>query len=53
MHGIGDGAPWIAEQVKQQFGSQGEYLIDFYHLCEYLAAAAKHIAGNNNKQWMT
>jgi hypothetical protein len=42
-HGVGDGAPWIAKQVKQHFGSQGSYLLDFYHVCDYLAAAAKAI----------
>jgi len=40
-HGVGDGAPWIAEQVECVFGAQGQYLIDFYHLCDYLAAASK------------
>jgi hypothetical protein len=40
VHGLGDGAPWIAEQMDIQFGAQGSYLIDFYHLCEYLSAAA-------------
>lgn len=40
VHGVGDGAPWIAEQMELQFGAQGAYLIDFYHLCDYLAAAA-------------
>ena len=40
VHGVGDGAPWIAQQMKQRFGSQGSYLLDFYHVCEYLGAAA-------------
>ena len=40
VHGVGDGALWIAEQMEIQFGVQGAYLIDFYHLCDYLAAAA-------------
>jgi hypothetical protein len=52
VHAVGDGAPWIADQVNQQFGAQGTYLIDFYHLCEYLSAAAKIIAPNNTTQWM-
>lgn len=39
-HGVGDGAPWIAHQVKQRFGSQGSYLLDFFHVCDYLGAAA-------------
>jgi hypothetical protein len=40
VHGLGDGAPWIAKQMEVQFGAQGSYLIDFYHLCDYLSAAA-------------
>ena len=35
VHGVGDGAPWIANQVKRMFGGQANYLIDFYHLCDY------------------
>lgn len=46
VHGLGDGAPWIAEQMECQFGAQGSYLVDFYHLCDYLAAAAK-VCGND------
>lgn len=34
IHGVGDGAVWIADQVEQQFASQGTYLVDFYHLSE-------------------
>jgi hypothetical protein len=44
VHVVGDGAPWIVGQVEAQFGTQGSYLIDFYHVCEYLSAAAKAIA---------
>jgi hypothetical protein len=40
LHGVGDGAPWIAEQFTTTFGSQASYLIDFYHVCDYLAEAA-------------
>jgi hypothetical protein len=43
VHALGDGAPWIVEQVKQRFGKQGDYLVDFWHVCEYLAAAAPAI----------
>ena len=43
VHALGDGAPWIAQQVKERFGKQGGYLLDFYHVCEYLAAAAPAI----------
>lgn len=45
VHAVGDGAPWIAGQVEEQFGAQGSYLLDFYHVCEYLGAAAALIAG--------
>jgi hypothetical protein len=44
VHAVGDGAPWIAGQIEERFGDQGSYLIDFYHVCEYLSAAAKMIA---------
>lgn len=53
VHGVGDGAPWIAEQVEVQFGAQGRYLIDFYHLCDYLAAAAPVCAPAQPGGWMT
>jgi hypothetical protein len=44
VHSVGDGAPWIANQVYRVFGQQGTYLVDFYHLSEYLAAAAPRCA---------
>lgn len=40
LHAVGDGAKWIADQVEEQFGAHGSYLIDFFHLCEYLSEAA-------------
>jgi hypothetical protein len=40
VHGVGDGAEWILTQFQEQFGAQGDYLVDFYHISEYLAAAA-------------
>ena len=40
IHALGDGAPWIAEQARVQFGTQGRYTLDLYHACDYLAAAA-------------
>ena len=52
VHGLGDGAPWIAEQVDIQFGAQGHYLIDFFHLCDYLAAAASVCAPDQPGAWM-
>ncbi|MCD6274052.1 MAG: UPF0236 family protein [Deltaproteobacteria bacterium] len=40
VHYVGDGASWIANQVDRVFSNQGSYLIDFYHLCEYLSPAS-------------
>ena len=45
VHGIGDGAPWILEKFNENFGTQGRYLIDFYHVSEYVGAAAAPVAG--------
>jgi hypothetical protein len=54
VHAVGDGAPWIADQVDDQFGAQGRYLLDFYHVCDYLSAAAKRIVSDAAQQqaWM-
>lgn len=40
IHGLGDGAVWIPEQVRVQFGAQGRYTLDLCHVCGYIAAAA-------------
>jgi hypothetical protein len=52
VHVVGDGAPWIAEQVEDKFGSQASYLIDFYHVCQYLAEAAKVCAPHQPQEWI-
>jgi Uncharacterised protein family (UPF0236) len=52
FHGLGDGASWITDQLELQFGTQAHYLVDFYHLCEYLSAAANVVAGNEKESWM-
>lgn len=53
VHAVGDGADWIALQVEERFGGQGSYLVDFYHVCDYLAAAAGAIhAGAAAKDWL-
>jgi hypothetical protein len=51
-HCVGDGAPWIAEQVERIFSTQGNFLIDFYHLCDYLAAASKKCSLENPTKWL-
>ena len=53
VHGVGDSAPWIADQVERIFGAQGSYLIDFYHLCDYLAAASKSCAKDHEAWFAT
>lgn len=52
LHCVGDGAPWIATQAEKRFGEQASYLCDFYHVSEYLAAAAAPLAGSQSKQWL-
>jgi hypothetical protein len=49
--GVGDGAPWIADQTKAKFGTQASYLVGFFHVCEYLAAASKTCAPDNPQVW--
>lgn len=51
VHCIGDGAAWIAEQAEIAFGTQGSYLIDYYHVSEYLAAAAPHCNKTSPDRW--
>ena len=50
LHAVVDGATWIADQIDEQSGAQGRYLIDFYHICDYLAAAAKSCAPKHEKE---
>ena len=54
IHGVGDGAPWIADQIEKKFGTQGHYLVDFFHVCDYLSAAGKAINRDEQayKGWM-
>jgi hypothetical protein len=52
IHVVGDGAGWIADQVDEQFGLQGEFLVDLYHVCDYLVAAGKTIAGTEPRAWL-
>lgn len=52
LHCVGDGARWIVAQVREQFGARATFLVDFYHLSEYLAAAGAAIAGSGAKSWL-
>lgn len=51
VHGVGDGAEWITTQFGEQFGPQGSYLLDFWHVSEYLGAAAQAIAPRRAEAW--
>jgi hypothetical protein len=52
IHALGDGAPWIAEQVKLKFCNRGDYLIDFFHVCEYLSGVAIWCDALEPKRWL-
>ncbi|MEF8752646.1 MAG: ISKra4 family transposase [Accumulibacter sp.] len=52
VHAVSDGAAWIADQVSEQFGLQGHFLVDFYHVCDYLTAAGDTIAGTAARAWL-
>ena len=49
IHCVSDGAKWIAGQADRVFASQGYFLVGYYHLCEYIADAAKECVGEDEK----
>ncbi len=54
VHGVGDGAPWIAQQIAEVFPRQ-RYLLDRYHLLEHLYAGATGLpdsAEESAKEWV-
>lgn len=51
VHGLGDGAKWIEEQMKRVFGGQVKYLVDFFHTSDYLAKAAEHSWESQKIEW--
>ena len=42
---------WITDQVTRKFGTQASYLVDFYHVCEYIGAASKTCNPDNHREW--
>ena len=52
LHGLGDGAPWIMNTFEEQFGAQGKFTVDFWHVSQYLAQAALALAPGKNKEWL-
>ena len=51
IHAVGDGAEWIRLQTREVFQSQGTFLCDFYHVSEYLGAAAPVLRPHQPDQW--
>lgn len=51
VHGLGDGAKWIEDQMARVFGNQVKYLVDFYHASEYLAKAAEYGWTSQKVEW--
>jgi hypothetical protein len=51
IHAVADGAPWICLQSREVFGAQGHFLCDFYHVSEYLAAAAPICQAARPERW--
>jgi hypothetical protein len=49
VHGLGDGAPWIVDKFRDNF-PQGSYLLDFYHVSQYLAQAASQIVRSDKQR---
>lgn len=51
IHTVGDGAEWIELQSREVFGEQGRFLCDFFHVSEYLGAAAPVCRPAQPDQW--
>jgi hypothetical protein len=51
IHAVGDGADWIRLQSREVFGAQANFLCDFFHVSEYLGAAAPICRPAQPDQW--
>jgi len=51
IHAVGDGAEWIRLQTQEVFGRQGTFLCDFFHVSEYLGAAAERCRASAPDRW--
>ena len=51
VHCVADGAPWIVSQVEERFADQAKFLVDFYHVSEYLAAASELLGEGKKAFW--
>ena len=52
LHCVADGAPWIVKQVEERFEKQATFLVDFYHVSEYLAAASELLGESKKVLWL-
>lgn len=52
LHCLGDGAKWIEIQMKKRLGEKARYLVDFYHLSDYLAEAGEALKGKEGEKWL-
>lgn len=52
IHVVADGAEWIRLQSREVFGDQADLLVDFYHVSEYLAAAAQICRPGSPRTWL-
>ena len=51
IHAVGDGADWIRLQSREIFGEQANFLCDYFHVSEYLGAAAASCRPGQPDQW--
>ena len=52
IHVVADGAEWISLQSREVFGDQAHVLTDFFHVSEYLGAAAEVCRPKAHRQWL-
>ena len=55
VYGVSDGATWIADQFELLFGENHTFLVDLFHVLEYLAAAALAFVSNKDdvRKWVS
>ena len=51
IHTVGDGAEWIRLQSREIFSTQATFLCDYFHVSEYLAAAAPACRPGQPDMW--
>lgn len=51
VHALGDGAEWIRLQTQEVFGQQATFLCDYFHVSEYLGAAAPSCRAKAPERW--